>query len=74
MSENLKAGNGMKEQAMKRPAAAVHADADATTPMPKKNKKKDDKEKDDQDDDETPEKTDEKASGSAPKEQKQPKK
>jgi hypothetical protein len=72
LSENLKAGNGMKAQATKRPAAAVHADADATTPMPKKNKKKDDKEKDDQDD-ETPEKTDEKASGSAPKEEKQPK-
>ena len=62
----------MKVQAIKRPAAAVHADdADVTTPMPKKNKK-DDKEKDDQDD-ETPEKTDEKASGSAPKVKKQPK-
>ena len=71
MSENLKAGNGMKVQAIKRPAAAVHADADVTTPMPKKSKK-DDKEKDDQDD-ETPEKTEEKASGSAPKVNEQPK-
>ena len=62
LSDNLKAGNGMKEQALKqvlkRPAAA----ADVTTPTPKKNRKKD--EKKDKKDDETPEKTDEMASGS----------
>ena len=62
LSDNLKAGNGMKEQALKqvlkRPAAA----ADVTTPTPKKNRKED--EKKDKKDDETPEKTDEMASGS----------
>ena len=67
LSENLKAGNGMKAQAFKRPAAAAVDDddtADVTTPMPKK-KKKD--EKKDEKDDETPEKTDEMASGSEKK-------
>jgi hypothetical protein len=77
LSENLRAGNGMKGQKMKRPAAAVVDDDDDaaaadSTPKPKKNQKKDDKEKDDQDD-ETPEKTEEKASGSAPKVNEQPK-
>ena len=69
LSENLKAGNGMKAQTMKRPAAAVD---EATSPTTKKNKPKDNK-KDDQDDDEPPEKTDEKASGSAQKVNEQPK-
>ena len=74
LSENLKAGNGMKAQAFKRPAAAAVDDddtADVTTPMPKKNKKKD--EKKDEKDDETPEKTDEMASGSEKKVNKKPK-
>ena len=74
LSENLKAGNGMKAQAFKRPAAAAVDDddtADVTTPMPKKNKKKD--EKKDEKDDETPEKTDEMASGSEKKVNEKPK-
>ena len=73
LSENLKAGNGMKVQAIKRPAAAAVDDddtADVTTPMPKK-KKKD--EKKDEKDDETPEKTDEMASGSEKKVNEKPK-